>query len=69
MAVVTFDLATSEGGSGGDAFSKSSQRGLVDQSLSGGPLGDEIKDAKQGYDVDARQEYQHEQARDGNSML
>ena len=64
MTTAPYNLATSEGGSGGDAFSKGSQRGLVEQSTSGGPLENEIKDAKQGADVDARKAYQHEQTRD-----
>ncbi len=53
--------ATSEGGYGGDPFSRRAQRGLVEQSPNGGPIGNELQDAKQGRDLGSREEYRREQ--------
>ena len=41
-----------------------SNRGLIDQSLSGGPIGYEIQDAKQGVDERARETFGREVKRD-----
>lgn len=62
-------LATSEGGSSGEVLSKGSQHGLVEQSLSGGPLKDELKDAKQGSDTESREAFRHEQIRDSSKPI
>lgn len=68
--------ATSSGGYGSaDTFAPHSQRhadpsptssdtGLIDQSLDGGPVGRELQDAKQGADPRAREAFAHEARRD-----
>ncbi|KAI0951482.1 hypothetical protein AcW1_008516 [Taiwanofungus camphoratus] len=72
------NLATSSGGYGAraqDAWSNTAQRGhpdvrgsprtnLVDQSPSGGSLGQEMQDAQQGQDDRARRQFAHEAGRD-----
>ena len=70
-------LATSSGGYGSaNTFTNPVQRGrqdlvnsqpktgLVDQSVSGGPIGQEIDDAKQGSDELSRRQFTHEAERD-----
>lgn len=39
---------------------------LIDQSLSGGPIGQEIQDGAQGKDAESRRDYAHEAQRDFN---
>ncbi|EKM57839.1 uncharacterized protein PHACADRAFT_251712 [Phanerochaete carnosa HHB-10118-sp] len=66
--------ATSSGGYGSsqNPFADTKQRGrpedssggLIDQSVSGGPIGDEIQDAKQGKDASTREEFAREAKRD-----
>ncbi|KAI0076032.1 hypothetical protein K474DRAFT_1623706 [Panus rudis PR-1116 ss-1] len=70
--------STSSGGYGSatDSYSSPAQRGrldlaigdkgpnLIDQSVSGGPLRNEIQDAKQGQDESSRDEFAHEARRD-----
>lgn len=60
------DDTTSSGGySSQDTWSNAAQRGsLVDQSVNGGPIGQELQDAKQGEDTAARQDFRHEAERD-----
>lgn len=62
-------VATSEGGYGGDAFAPVAQRGLIDQSTEGMPLGNEIQDAYQGKDVEAAAQYNHEQSKHNHVQL
>ena len=70
-------LATSSGGYGSskNVWSEKVQRGhaddepentagLIDQSTTGGPIGNELQDAKQGMDGQAREKYAHEMKRD-----
>ncbi|KAI5118609.1 hypothetical protein M0805_008040 [Coniferiporia weirii] len=52
------DDTTSEGGYGGDAFAPVSQRGLIDQTTDGQPLGNELQDAYQGKDQLSQSEHQ-----------
>ncbi|KAH9838748.1 uncharacterized protein C8Q71DRAFT_856675 [Rhodofomes roseus] len=47
-----------------DLVNNESETGLVDQSLSGGPIGQEIDDAKQGRDEASRKDFTHEAERD-----
>jgi hypothetical protein len=67
------DVATSSGGYGARperTWSTQAQRGndsstgLIDQSTTGGPLGDEIADAVQGRDASTREQFAHESERD-----
>lgn len=44
-------------------FAPAAQRGLIDQSTEGMPLGNEIQDAYQGKDVEAAAQYNHEQSK------
>lgn len=74
----TTPVATSSGGYGSsqNPYSPASQRGradpsqpnsdagLIDQSTSGGPIGKELDDAKQGRDGEARRNFEHEVQRD-----
>lgn len=56
-------LATSQGGYGGAGarvFEPVAQRGLIDQTADGQPLGDEIKDAYQGSDEVADRQYKED---------
>ncbi|EJD06335.1 uncharacterized protein FOMMEDRAFT_165176 [Fomitiporia mediterranea MF3/22] len=56
---------TSEGGYGGQgvqAFASVSQRGLVDQTTDGQPLGNELEDAYQGTDEVASRKFREEQS-------
>lgn len=75
-ALTHTSTATSSGGYGSaDTFAPHSQRhadptptssdtGLIDQSLDGGPVGRELQDAKQGADPRAREAFAHEARRD-----
>ncbi|CCL99915.1 uncharacterized protein FIBRA_01940 [Fibroporia radiculosa] len=45
-------------------MSGSAEAGLLDQSVTGGPIGDEIEDAKQGQDELSRKNFHHEAIRD-----
>ncbi|GJE85596.1 hypothetical protein PsYK624_016750 [Phanerochaete sordida] len=66
--------STSSGGYGSsqNPYSDSKQRGraedssggLIDQSVTGGPIGEEIEDAKQGKDASTREEFAREAKRD-----
>ncbi|PCH33072.1 hypothetical protein WOLCODRAFT_147179 [Wolfiporia cocos MD-104 SS10] len=47
-----------------DIVNNSSQIGLVNQSVNGGPIGGELQDAQQGQDESSRREYRHEVDRD-----
>lgn len=66
-------LATASGGYGSsqNAWSTKAQKGssvsqsgLIDQSTSGGPVGDELQDAVQGRDASTREHFAHESKRD-----
>lgn len=67
-------IATSSGGYGSsqNPYSDTKQRGraddnsggLIDQSVTGGPIGEEIQDAKQGKDAFTREEFAREAKRD-----
>lgn len=68
-------LATASGGYGSaeNSWSTKAQKGrssddsasgLIDQSVSGGPVGDEIQDAVQGRDASTREQFAHESNRD-----
>lgn len=66
--------ATSSGGYGSsqNPYSDTKQRGrpedssggLIDQSVTGGPIGEQIQDAKQGKDASTREEFAREAKRD-----
>ncbi|PSS05486.1 hypothetical protein PHLCEN_2v3768 [Hermanssonia centrifuga] len=68
------DDSTSSGGYGSsqNSWSDKAQRGridaddsgLIDQSTTGGLIGGEVQDAKQGRDADTRSQYAHEAKRD-----
>ena len=70
-------LGTSEGGYGSPKNlwspiaqrghlerAEDNQKGLLDQSVNSGPIGDEIPDAKQGLDSGSREYFKHEAYRD-----
>lgn len=56
----------------GDLMNSKSNTGLIDQSVNGGPIGQEIDDANQGHDEHSRRQFIHEAERDfdrGNVAL
>ncbi|THH09285.1 hypothetical protein EW145_g2134 [Phellinidium pouzarii] len=59
---------TSEGGYGGQAFAPVAQRGLIDQTTDGQPLGDKLQDAKQGVDETSHKRYKADQQHQGQGL-
>ncbi|KAH8119215.1 hypothetical protein DFH11DRAFT_1540069 [Phellopilus nigrolimitatus] len=62
------DDTTSEGGYGGQSFAPVAQRGLIDQTTDGQPLGNELQDAVQGTDEPSQRQYKAEQKRQGQGL-